>query len=99
MSYTNVETSITPEWIHWENVLRTYNGKTGCACGCTGTYTDKYENTAQVTRRINFVNENLANATIYDFGDEICYEVVHQGKTRVTCVYIKGKGLQNDQAK
>jgi hypothetical protein len=64
------ETTITPSWIYWENVTRTYSGKTGCACGCGGTYTDKYEDTAKVTKRINFMNKNLSIAKIDDFGDE-----------------------------
>lgn len=88
------ETTINPQWISWENVTRTYSGKTGCACGCGGTYTDKYEDTAKVTRRINFVNKNLLTAKIYDLGDEYCYEVENADGTRVTCVYVKA-GVYN----
>jgi hypothetical protein len=83
------ETTITPSWIYWENVTRTYSGKTGCACGCGGTYTDKYEDTAKVTKRINFMNKNLSIAKIDDFGDEFCYEVENSEGTRVTRVYVK----------
>jgi hypothetical protein len=83
------DTTINPTWILWENVLRTYSGKTGCACGCGGTYTDKYEDTVKVTKRINFINKNLSNAKIWDLGDEFCYEVENAQGTRITRIYVK----------
>jgi hypothetical protein len=81
--------TVNPTWIFQENVTRTYNGKTGCACGCAGTYTEQGEDSAKVTKRINFVNKNLMKATMYVWADEICYEVENKEGTRVTCVYVK----------
>ena len=77
-----------PNWILWQNVTRTYSGETGCACGCGGTYTDKYAK-GTATKRINFVNKNLSIAKIYDLGDEFCYEVYNAKGTRLTRVYVK----------
>jgi hypothetical protein len=75
-------------------VTRTYNGSTGCACGCGGTYTDENVTTgALVTRRLNLVNANLdkvevdywGNETIYsyEYGEENSY-----GECRVTRIYV-----------
>ena len=86
-------TTINFKWIDWENVTRTYSGKTGCACGCGGSYTEQGEKSAKITRRINFVNKNLPTAKIYDLGDEYCYEVENADGTRVTCVYVNAGGV------
>ena len=87
--------TISPTWIFWEDVTRTYSGKTGCGCGCVGSYTEEGEKSASVTRRINFVNKNLLAAKIYDFGDEHCYYVENEDGTRVTCVYVKPGSLSS----
>lgn len=42
-------------------VIRTYRGRTGCACGCRGTYSS---NTRAIRSRTRFVNDHLDRATI-----------------------------------
>ena len=68
-----------------ENVLDTYNGHTGCACGCGGEYA-KADSRAGKTR-INTINNNRSNALILCTGNEAIYEVA-TGINRVTRVYV-----------
>jgi hypothetical protein len=77
----------------------TYNGKTGCACGCGGDYTEKGENTNKAKSRINKINKFFAqkptSVTVYDFSDEMLYEIttsVGEEFDRVTRVYVAKVG-------
>jgi hypothetical protein len=70
-----------------EDVVTTYAGLQGCACGCGGTY--QTEGPA-VTRRVNKVNRALAEGTAHVQepmvpGGEYIYSV--EGETRATRVY------------
>jgi hypothetical protein len=85
-----------------DRVRKTYNGLTGCACGCGGDYyvpTGRksldydVENDRAVTRRVSTINKNLDLARVWDFGDEFCYEVVTSfdedgDPARCTRVYV-----------
>jgi hypothetical protein len=60
-----------------ENATDTYNGETGCACGCGGTYAS---------------TDSLAGQKLaaFDFGGgEGCIELENKTGTRVTRVYYK----------
>ena len=73
-----------------QNATNTYNGKTGCACGCGGNYADA--NTVSGQRRIKkIMNANPEKVTVFHFGnsDEGCIEIENQDGTRVTRVYVK----------
>ena len=81
-------------------INQTYNGLSGCACGCGGDYSEKGEKSAKVTRRINSINStykhNKSDVEILDFGNEICYEII-TGEVddyfdRVTRVYVLKAG-------
>jgi len=75
---------MTLEAIDRSTVRTTYNGNTGCACGCKGTYA---EEGAAVTRRLNLINNNLKFVERFDgLGDEVIYELVW--RDRVTRVYF-----------
>jgi len=71
------------------NVTRTYNGKTGCACGCGGSYTEAGDTSTKVLKRMSFIQKNIKKAEIDIFSDEICYSVENADGTRVTRVYLK----------
>ena len=69
-------------------IVTTYNGATGCACGCGGNYN---KNGTAVTRRVNKINNSLqtnwTDVQIFQgCENEIIYELV-EGE-RVTRVYI-----------
>ena len=73
-----------------EDVTRTYRGKSGCACGCGGSYADAGTRAAKL--RLDFINKNLDKPSmIIDvFSDgETCYEFENEDGTRVTRVYIQ----------
>ena len=81
------------------DINQTYNGLSGCACGCGGNYTDKGENTGKARARINKINVaylyNPSSVTVDDFGDEMCYEIttsVGEEFDRVTRVYVAKAG-------
>jgi hypothetical protein len=80
-----------PRYIKLEDVERTYNGRTGCACGCGGTYTEENVICTTTKKRVNFVNRNLDR--LEDFG--FCVEVVTPNTNpdgefdRVTRIYLK----------
>ena len=78
---------------------QTYNGFTGCACGCGGDYTEEGVNTGKAKARINKVNkfylQNPSSVYTLDCGDRVMYEITtSQGWDdsefdRVTRVYVK----------
>lgn len=71
------------------NILQTYNGKTGCACGCGGDYTQAGETSDKVLKRINFIRKNLHRAEVDYYKDEVIYSVENDTGTRVTRIYVK----------
>jgi len=72
-----------------KNATNTYNGKTGCACGCGGDYAEP--NTISGQLRIKrIMNADQRKVAFVPFGDgEGCLEIENQDGTRVTRVYIK----------
>ena len=66
----------------------TYNGKTGCACGCGGTYADA--NTPAGQKRIaKLLKANPERVAFVPFGrGGGCVEMLNQDGTRVTRVYV-----------
>jgi hypothetical protein len=73
-----------------ENATDTYNGKTGCACGCGGTYAGA-DSVAGQKRIKKVMNANPEDVAIFHFGNgEGCLEVENRDKTRVTRIYVKG---------
>jgi hypothetical protein len=73
-----------------ETAYDTYNGKTGCACGCGGSYADAGSVMGQ--RRIKkIMNANPERVAFIPFsnGKEGCVEIENQDGTRVTRVYVK----------
>lgn len=72
-----------------ENATNTYNGSTGCACGCGGTYSD-VQSVAGQKRIKKIMNADPAKVQAFDFGGgEGCLEIENQDGTRVTRVYYK----------
>jgi hypothetical protein len=72
-----------------ENATDTYNGETGCACGCGGTYasTDSVAGQKRIKKIMNAAPAQLAS---FDFGGgEGCIELENKTGTRVTRVYYK----------
>ena len=72
-----------------ENATTTYNGRTGCACGCGGDYAEP--NTLAGQKRINkIMNADQRKVVFVPFGGgEGCLEIENRDGTRVTRVYIK----------
>ena len=72
-----------------ENATNTYNGKTGCACGCGGEYAEA--ETVSGQRRIKkIMNADPEKLAFFDFGNgEGCIEIENREGTRVTRVYVK----------
>jgi hypothetical protein len=88
------KTRLTP--IGLAQVVTTYNGLEGCACGCGGTYVDgplgdkpdQGLGTA-IKRRVTKINANLDKVQRFDgLGYEVIYELTH-GRDRVTRVYFE----------
>lgn len=73
--------------ITMDQVTRTYNGKTGCACGCGGSYADAETKAAK--SRLAFINRNMDRVKAFHWDGESCYEVENREGTRVTRVYVK----------
>ena len=72
-----------------ENATDTYNGKTGCACGCGGNYAGA-ESVAGQKRIKKILNANPEKVAYFDFGGgEGCLEIENRDGTRVTRVYVK----------
>jgi len=71
------------------NATNTYNGKTGCACGCGGTYAEA--NTTMGQKRIKrILNADPNKVAFFDFNNgEGCYEVENAEGTRVLRIYVK----------
>jgi hypothetical protein len=71
-----------------DTATKTYNGKTGCACGCGGTYADAI--TPEGQKRIKrILNADPAKVVFVPFGDgEGCLEIENRDGTRVTRVYV-----------
>lgn len=67
----------------------TYNGKTGCACGCGGNYAGA-ESVAGQKRIKKILNANPEKVAYFDFGGGYgCLEVENEDGTRVTRVYVQ----------
>lgn len=82
------DTQIIAEF-KFANITRTYNGKTGCACGCGGDYTEAGDTTNKVLKRIDVIRKNLHRAEVDYWTDETCYSVENAAGTRVTRIYVK----------
>lgn len=88
--------------ISLDRVSKTYNGLTGCACGCGGDYyvptgrkvlSYDEENDRAVGRRVTTINKNLDRTEVWDLGNEWCYEFVTSfdedgDPARCTRVYV-----------
>ena len=72
-----------------DTATKTYNGKTGCACGCGGTYADAITPAGQ--KRIKrILNYDPAKVVLIPFSKgEGCLEIENRDGTRVTRVYVK----------
>ena len=72
-----------------DSATNTYNGKTGCACGCGGTYADAI--TPEGQKRIKrILNSDPSKVVFVPFGNgEGCIEIENRDGTRVTRVYVK----------
>ena len=72
-----------------ETATQTYNGKTGCACGCGGNYDDA--NTLAGQKRIKkILNADPSKVVFVPFGNgEGCLEIENRDGTRVTRVYVE----------
>jgi hypothetical protein len=81
--------------IKLEEVARTYNGETGCACGCGGEYTNDGEKSATVTKRLNYVNKGIVEGRAEFFGNGV--EVANASYTRCTRIYFVD-GIRKDKA-
>jgi hypothetical protein len=78
---------------------QTYNGLSGCACGCGGDYTEDGVNTGKAKARINkinkFYNANPLSVEVDNYGDRTMYQIttsIGEEFDRVTRVYIKNAG-------
>lgn len=72
-----------------DTATTTYNGKTGCACGCGGDYADA--NTPAGQKRISKILKADPEKVVFvPFGNgEGCVEIENRDGTRVTRVYVK----------
>jgi hypothetical protein len=67
----------------------TYNGKTGCSCGCAGNYADAQSKAGQ-TRIRRILNADFSKVVFYDFGHgEGCYDLENEAGTRCVRIYVK----------
>jgi hypothetical protein len=67
----------------------TYNGKTGCACGCAGNYANA-QSVAGQTRIRRILKADFSKVLFYDFGHgEGCYDLENATGTRCVRVYVK----------
>ncbi len=72
-----------------ENATDTYNGKTGCACGCGGNYAGA-DSVAGQKRIKRIMNANPEKVVCANFGNgEGCLEMYNENGTRVLRVYFK----------
>lgn len=76
--------------IDFADVEKTYRGKTGCACGCGGDYTDIFneEDSANVIKHFKYINAGIkkGNAGLEFFGNGV--EVSNPSYTSVTRIYF-----------
>jgi len=80
------------------DIDQTYNGLSGCACGCCGNYTEQGVNTGKARSRINKINVawlyNPQDVQVFDWDDRIMYEIITsvgqspEDYERVTRVYV-----------
>jgi hypothetical protein len=72
-----------------DTATNTYNGKTGCACGCGGNYDDP-KTLAGQKRISKILNADPAKVVLVPFSNgEGCLEIENRDGTRVTRVYVK----------
>jgi hypothetical protein len=72
-----------------EMATDTYNGKTGCACGCGGNYASA-ESVAGKKRIQKIMKADSSKVMYADFGHgEGCFEMYNQDGSRVVRVYVK----------
>jgi len=67
------------------DVEKTYNGATGCACGCGGDYSEA-SNTRVTTKRVNLINKAIIAGKAEFFGNGV--EAANEDHTRVIRVYF-----------
>ena len=73
---------------HLDFLTDTYNGKTGCACGCTGSYASAESLIGQ--KRIARLLNSKREVKLIEFGNgEGCYEIENRDGSRVLRVYYK----------
>ena len=74
-----------------DTATQTYNGKTGCACGCGGNY--DAPNTPAGQKRIKkILNADPSKVVFVPFGNgEGCLEIENRDGTRVTRVYVEAE--------
>jgi hypothetical protein len=66
----------------------TYNGKTGCACGCGGSYANA-DSVAGKKRIAKIANANLGTVVYVPFSDGTgCLEIENKEGTRVVRIYV-----------
>jgi hypothetical protein len=72
-----------------DSATDTYNGKTGCACGCGGNYASA-ESVAGQKRIRKILNADPCKVVFVPFGNGGgCLEIENRDGTRVTRVYVK----------
>jgi len=72
-----------------EDATDTYNGKTGCACGCGGSYAE-VDSVAGKKRIAKILKADLAKVIVTPFGDGTgCLEIENADGSRVVRVYVK----------
>ena len=88
------------EVIELAKVTKTYSGKTGCACGCGGTYAYMESGTEPgyyvegnprtAKMRVNKLNRAIAagqRVERFEYDDETIYELENEQGTRIVRVY------------
>lgn len=71
-----------------QTATNTYNGKTGCACGCGGSYADANSTTGQ-KRIAKLLKANPENVVYVPFSDGTgCVEIENEEGTRVVRIYV-----------
>jgi hypothetical protein len=72
-----------------EGATDTYSGKTGCSCGCAGTYAGA-DSVAGQKRIKKIMNADPEKIAFVDFGQgEGCLEIENAEGSRVTRIYVK----------
>jgi hypothetical protein len=73
-----------------ETATDTYNGKTGCACGCGGSYAS-VDSLAGQKRIKKIMNADASKVVFHPFtdGKSGCFEIYNQDGSRVVRVYVK----------